>query len=375
MERAILASLALRDRGGVRRAEESMEELRQLAVSAGAEVVGTVIQERESPDPRCYLGRGKVEEMVRLIANTRAALVVFDQELSPGQQGNLEEEWGVKVLGRTGLILDIFAQRAGTREGKLQVELAQLAYLLTRLVGGHRELSRLGGGIGTRGPGEKKLEQDRRRIKKRMSRLNAELDRVKHHRALYRRTRRQASLPVAVLVGYTNAGKSTLLHALTGAEVRREDRLFSTLDPTTRRLRLPGGRVVLMTDTVGFIRHLPHLLVAAFKSTLEEVLFADLVLHVIDLSQPDHEERAQVVRDVLAEIGAGRRPVLEIYNKIDLLPEGSMLEKLARRSPGAAFISARSGLSLERLTTAMEDRLRAAAPPEGADEDAPGGEA
>jgi len=284
-------------------------------------------------------------------------MIIFDHELSPAQQRNLEDACGVKVIDRTGIILDIFAQRARTREGKIQVELAQLNYLLPRLVGRHEELSRLGGGIGTRGPGEKKLEMDRRRIQKRITSLKSQLEKVKKQRGLYRRAREKASLPVAALVGYTNAGKSTLLKALTGAEVRIEDQLFSTLDPTTRRLRLPGGQVVLLSDTVGFIRQLPHQLVAAFLATLEEVLFADIVIHVVDLSHPRFEDQVQVVRNVLAEIGAERKMIMDVYNKMDLLEDPGLVDRMGRRHPEAVIVSAKKGLFLDRLQAALEESL------------------
>lgn len=357
MEKAILVGLVLEGRGQEELVEDSMEELKNLASSAGALVLSSMIQERLSFDPKYLLGKGKVSELAERVKREDADLVIFDQELSPSQQGNIEEICGVKVLDRTGVILDIFAQRARTSEGKLQVELAQLKYLMPRLVGRHRELSRLGGGIGTRGPGEKKIEMDRRRIKKRMVRLESELEKVKKHRALYRTARKKASIPVVTLVGYTNAGKSTLLYSLTGADVTREGRLFSTLDPTTRRLRLASGGSVLLTDTVGFIRHIPHQLIAAFKSTLEEVLFADIILHVIDLSRPDHERQGQAVRDVLADIGAGEKKILDVYNKVDLVRDDKWLAKMIRRHPDSVFISAGKKMFLESLLDVIDENL------------------
>jgi GTP-binding protein HflX len=356
MEKAVLVGLSNQGKDQFSRLE-SLEELKHLAASAGAEETSTITQDREKPDPKYLVGKGKVRELTAVVREDGADMILFDHELSPAQQRNLEEACGVKVVDRTGIILDIFAQRARTREGKIQVELAQLNYLLPRLVGRHKELSRLGGGIGTRGPGEKKLEMDRRRIQKRISSLRGQLERVKKQRGLYRRARQKASLPVAALVGYTNAGKSTLLKALTGAEVRIEDQLFSTLDPTTRRLRLPGGRVVLLSDTVGFIRDIPHQLVAAFLATLEEVLFADIILHLVDLSNPSYEDHIQVVRNVLAEIGAERKRVLEVYNKVDLL-EGEVLpDKIRRRCPEGVVISAKKGLFLDRLKVDLEESL------------------
>lgn len=357
MEKAILAGLAIEGKGNLCQVDESMEELKHLASSAGAQVLSSFIQERASPDPKYLLGRGKVQTITEKAAEEGADLIIFDKELSPAQVRNLEDATGVKVLDRTGLILDIFAQRARTKEGKLQVELAQLKYLLPRLVGRHKYLSRLGGGIGTRGPGEKKLEVDRRRIKKRISYITSELEKVKKHRTLYRRARKKASMSVVALVGYTNAGKSTLLYSLTGADVTREDRLFSTLDPITRRLTLSNGYRVLLTDTVGFIRHIPHQLIAAFKSTLEEVVFADVILHVIDLSQPDYDKQCQAVRGVLAEIGAGTKTILDVYNKIDSIADDRWLSKMIRRHPEAVFISAKENQFLDNLLEALKDTL------------------
>ena len=302
-------------------AEESLEELELLAESAGAIVAGKVLQEREGPDPRYLIGEGKAQELEKLCSEG-IDLVIFDEELSGSQQRNLEGLIGKKVVDRTGLILDIFAQRARSREGKLQVELAQLAYLLPRLVGKGVLLSRLGGGIGTRGPGETKLEMDRRLIRKRMAKIQEELSKVRRHRALLRRPRRKLDLPTVALVGYTNAGKSTLLNALTKADVFVADHVFATLDPTLRRAVLPNGKVVLISDTVGFIRKLPHQLIEAFKATLEEVAEADLLLHVIDLSHPRMEAQRQAVEGILAELGLASKPIIEVYNKIDLLGEG-----------------------------------------------------
>ncbi|SEN43091.1 GTP-binding protein HflX [Lihuaxuella thermophila] len=276
-----------------------------------------VIQFRDQIDPSWLIGRGKAEEIVQLAEEKAADLVIFDQELSPAQVRNLERLFPCKVIDRTQLILDIFAQRARTREGRLQVELAQLEYMLPRLAGRGKELSRLGGGIGTRGPGEKKLETDRRHIQRQIRVLKRELEEVKKHRQLHHQRRKKMDLIQVALVGYTNAGKSTLLNRLTGSEVYAENQLFATLDPTTRLLQLPSGKKVLLTDTVGFIRNLPHQLVAAFRSTLEQVTVADLLLHVVDASHPEAGEQMEAVEKVLKELGAAHLPILTVYNKAD----------------------------------------------------------
>ncbi len=299
-------------------AEDALEELAHLARSAGARVQGMTLQERPAPDPRTCIGRGKAEELAAGVAGVD--VVIFDEELSGSQQRTLEELLQRKVVDRTGLILDIFAQRARTREAKLQVELAQLDYMLPRLVGGWAHLERLGGGIGTRGPGETQLESDRRVIRRRMTKIRRDLERVRRHRAVLRRPRQKVPVPVVALVGYTNAGKSSLLNALTRAGVYEADQLFATLDPTIRRLELAGGRVVLLSDTVGFIRKLPHQLVAAFKATLEEVAAADLLVHVVDVSHPAMAQQMEAVEAVLAELGLARVPRIEAYNKVDRLP-------------------------------------------------------
>ena len=282
-ERVILVGVSYQDNDDT---EQSLEELGELASTAGAVSVGRMIQNREAPHPGTYLGKGKIEELKQLIWELDATGVICDDELSPAQLANLEDLLETKVMDRTLIILDIFAQRASTREGKIQVELAQLRYRATRLTGLGRSLSRLGGGIGTRGPGEKKLEVDRRLIKDRISQLKQELETVKRHREVARQQRSKNPIPVAAIVGYTNAGKSTLLNQLTGANVLEEDKLFATLDPTTRNLKLASGQEVLLTDTVGFIRKLPHHLIQAFRSTLEEAKYADLILHVVDASNP-----------------------------------------------------------------------------------------
>ncbi|MFD1426191.1 GTPase HflX [Kroppenstedtia sanguinis] len=295
----------------------SLTELGRLAHTAGATVVDTVIQHRNAPDPGWLIGRGKVEELAQTVEEERIDLILFDRELSPVQLMNLERRFPCKVLDRTQLILDIFAMRARTKEGSLQVELAQLEYSLPRLTGRGKEMSRLGGGIGTRGPGEKKLETDRRHIRRRIRDLKRELEGVRKHRRLHQNRRRKMDMIQVALVGYTNAGKSTLFNRLTGAGVMEEDQLFATLDPTSRFLDLPSGGKVLLTDTVGFIRNLPHHLVAAFRSTLEQVGEADLLLHVVDGSHPEAMEQMKAVERVLADLGAGEVPVLTVFNKRD----------------------------------------------------------
>lgn len=336
--------------------EESLDELERLAESAGAEVVGRLTQARNRPDPASYLGTGKLEELKGFVGEVGAELVIFDDELTPAQARNLERALDVKVVDRTQLILDIFAQRARTKEGKLQVELAQLRYVLPRLAGIGASLSRLGGGIGTRGPGETKLEVDRRRIRSRMADVRRELDDVMRSRALQRRGREAALAPVCALVGYTNAGKSTLINRLTGADVYADDRLFATLDPTVRQASLPGGGSVLLVDTVGFIRKLPHELVAAFRATLEEVTEADLLVHVIDLSSPDWYDQARAVDEVLRELGAADKPTVMAFNKIDRV-DPAQVELVVRRTPYAAAISASTGAGLGQLLATIERAL------------------
>ncbi len=328
-------------------ATDDLEELARLAESAGAEVVGRVCQERMRPDPAFFVGRGKALVLAEMARSLEAGLIIFDHELSPAQARNLEEATGVRVVDRTQVILDIFARRARTREGKLQVELAQLNYLLPRLTGTGTALSRLGGGIGTRGPGETKLETDRRRVRRRIYDLRRELEEVRRHRAVLRRARQEKAYPLVALVGYTNAGKSTLFRALTGADVPVEDKLFATLDPFVRRAELPDGGVVLLIDTVGFIRKLPHHLIAAFRATLEEVRAADLLLHVVDARSPDMEEKIAAVGRVLDELEAADRPAILVYNKID----GTDLTpgRLHRGSSPAVAVSALYGWGLGDL--------------------------
>jgi GTP-binding protein HflX len=314
------------------------------------------MQERAKPDPATFLGTGKLEMLATSCDETNADLVIFDNELSPAQLRNVEKAIDRKVLDRTQLILDIFAKRARTREGKLQVELAQLEYAMPRLVGSSAALSRLGGGIGTRGPGETKLETDRRRIRHRVSMFSKEIDSVRRRRAQSRDRRQKAAVPTVALVGYTNAGKTTLFNVLTGDEAVASNALFVTLDPLVRRVKLPDSRELLVSDTVGFIERLPHSLVAAFRATLEEVASADLLVHVIDASNPDRERQMAAVRTVLAEVGADEVPVMEVYNKCDRLDEGERA-RLRAVSPGALCISALTGDGRDDLIAAMEARL------------------
>jgi GTP-binding protein HflX len=354
-ERALLVGISAGERARSS-TESSVEELALLARSAGARVVGTLIQERPRPDPATLIGRGKVEEVARLSEQRDANLLVFDNELSPAQQRNLEKAVGRKTLDRTQLILDIFARRARTREGRLQVELAQLDYLLPRLTGRGVLLSRLGGGIGTRGPGETKLETDRRRIRQRIQSVRRDIEKVRRDRHTRRQGRRRGSAPVVALVGYTNAGKSTLFGALTESAAVVSDQLFMTLDPLIRRVRLGPGREVLLVDTVGFIQKLPHQLVAAFRATLEEVVEADLMLHVLDASADDVEEREAAVNAVLGEIGAGERPRLLVLNKADRTPP-ARARTLREARPGSVLVSALAGTGLDGLREAITARL------------------
>jgi GTPase len=342
-------------RGRVR-TESSVSELSQLAESAGAIVVGTLIQERARKDPATLIGRGKVEEVARLSTDQEADVIVFDDELSPAQQRNLEDRVERKTVDRTQLILDIFARRARTREGRLQVELAQLDYLLPRLAGKGVLLSRLGGGIGTRGPGETKLETDRRRIRQRIQAVRREIEKVRRNRSTRREARQRAQAPVVALVGYTNAGKSTLFSTLTREQAAVSDQLFMTLDPLVRRAHLGPNRDVLLVDTVGFIQKLPHQLVAAFRATLEEVTQADLLLHVMDASAEDLDEREAAVETVLAEIGGAERPRIPVLNKVDrITPERARSLQAAR--DGAVVVSALTGEGLERLGDEVARRL------------------
>jgi GTP-binding protein HflX len=356
-DRAILVSLVTPEiRRGTADPEYSLQELVNLAETAGVEVLTTLTQHKESPDSKWFIGKGKVEEVKALADELGATTAIFDQELSGAQVRNLEVALDLKIIDRTQLILDIFAQRAKTREGIIQVELAQLSYLLPRLSGHGKNLSRLGGGIGTRGPGETKLETDRRHIRGRISDLKAQLEEVVRHRSLQRERRRKAGVLQVALVGYTNAGKSTLLRELTKADVYVENQLFATLDPTSRTLELPSGKEVVLTDTVGFIQNLPHDLVAAFRATLEEVCEADLVLHVVDSSSPMRDEQMAVVEDILGELGASDKQQITIYNKIDLCV-GPMRDLLPAGGPDALAMSAFSESDLLRLRQAIQDKL------------------
>jgi GTP-binding protein HflX len=341
---------------GRARAEASLDELGLLARAAGATVVGSLIQERKRLDPATLIGRGKAEDLARASQQGGADVVFFDDELSPAQQRNVEEVLGKKTLDRAQLILDIFARRARSREGRLQVELAQLDYMLPRLSGKGVLLSRLGGGIGTRGPGETKLETDRRRIRQRIQSVKREIERVRRARLTRREGRRRHEAPVVSLVGYTSAGKSTLFNALTRANAEVSDQLFMTLDPLVRRARLGAGREILLVDTVGFIQKLPHGLVAAFRATLEEVAEADLLLHVMDASAPDFDEREAAVASVLEAIGAAGRPRIDVLNKRDLVPEARAQALLAAR-PEGVLVSATQGAGIEELGQRLAERL------------------
>lgn len=335
--------------------EESLQELAELAKTAGAEVVGTVIQKRERIHPGTYVGKGKIDEIRTLLNALDATGIICDDELSPVQMNHLQQELESKIMDRTLLILDIFASRAVTKEGKIQVELAQLRYRAVRLVGIGSSLSRLGGGIGTRGPGEKKLEMDRRLIKERISQLKKELEHVKKHRELLREGRKKDRVMTAAIVGYTNAGKSTLLNTLTDAGVLSEDKLFATLDPTTRLLELDGGQRIYLTDTVGFIRKLPHHLIEAFKSTLEEAKYADVILHVVDASNPQVEEQMFIVYETLRELGVKDKTIVTLFNKQDRLAGNEILRDF--KADYVLKISARTGLGLDELKNTLEKIL------------------
>jgi GTP-binding protein HflX len=356
-ERVFLAGVELKSRpaGDLR---DSLAELAQLAVTAGAQVVGDGVQRLDAPTAASYIGAGKADEFSRLCRRAKVDTVIFDDELSPAQSRNLEQVFDCKVLDRTALILDIFARRARTREGKLQVELAQLEHLLPRLTRFWSHLSRQKGGIGMRGDGETQLETDRRRVQDRIARISLELEGVRRQRTTQRQGRQRSFWPLASIVGYTNAGKSTLFNALTGASVLEEDKLFATLDPTTRRLWLPTNQNLLLSDTVGFICKLPHRLVEAFKATLEEVVHADLLLHVVDVSHPLAEEQIQAVNGVLEEIGVGDKPVVMVLNKIDLLESGEQANGYLERHPGAVAASAKTQAGFAELLAALANQLR-----------------
>ena len=336
---------------------ESFEEMKELTLSAGGEVAGATEVRLERPSPSHYIREGKIAEIQEKVGKERANLLIFNVDLTPGQARNIEQAVGVRAVDRTGLILDIFARRARSREGKLQVEVAQLNYLLPRLVGHGVLLSRLGGGIGTRGPGEQKLEVDRRRIRERISRLQEELEKLGRHRTLVRKGRKRKDFFSVAIVGYTNAGKSSLLNALTGAHAFVEDKLFATLDPMTRGAKRNGRRDILFTDTVGFLRDLPHGLIEAFRSTLEEATEADGLIHVLDAVHPYAEEQKESVEKVLKELGAGERPLILALNKTDLMtPEE--IERLRVKYPEGVFISAKEGTGLELLQEKLESILK-----------------
>jgi len=337
--------------------EAALAEFQELATSAGAQIGATVVQRRTRADPATLIGPGKVEELEAVVKSTEANLVLFDHDLSPSQMRNLNDALPCRVIDRTQLILDIFARHARTREGHLQVELAQLEYQLPRLAGKGKAMSQLGGGIGTRGPGETKLETDRRRIRERIDRLKLQLDQVRRNRRQQRQRREAVPVPTVALVGYTNAGKSTLFNALTGAGVLESARMFATLDPKLRHLALPSRRKVLLSDTVGFIRNLPHTLVTSFRATLEEVERAELLLHVRDASSPMSEEQKVQVEKVLAELDVAKTPAIEVLNKVDLLSPGERDALLASTDPNRIAVSARTGEGLDRLVQAIEERI------------------
>lgn len=352
-EKVILVGVSTDDNDDTRK---SLDELAELAATAGAVTVGRVIQNLDQPHPGTYVGKGKLEEIKDLLWETEATGIICDDELTPVQLGNMEDALDTKVMDRTLIILDIFASRASTNEGKIQVELAQLKYRQSRLTGLGKSLSRLGGGIGTRGPGEKKLEMDRRLIKNRIAQLNRELKDVKRHREVTREQRNKNKVPVVAIVGYTNAGKSTLLNHLTGAGVLEEDKLFATLDPTTRNLKLPSKQEILITDTVGFIRKLPHHLIDAFRSTLEEAKYADIILHVVDASNPQVDEQMYIVYETLQNLEVKDKPIITAFNKQDKLEENLSLRDF--KADHTVRISAKTGAGLEELQNVMEDVLR-----------------
>lgn len=352
-ERVILVGVSVTDEDDT---QKSLEELKDLASTAGAATVGVVIQNREQVHPGTYVGKGKIEEIKGLMWELEATGIICDDELSPAQMKNLQDELDAKVMDRTLVILDIFASRASTSEGKIQVELAQLKYRQSRLTGFGTALSRLGGGIGTRGPGEKKLEMDRRLIKGRIAQLNRELKDVKRHREVTREQRSRNRIPVAAIVGYTNAGKSTLLNTLTGAGILAEDKLFATLDPTTRELKLPSGQEILLTDTVGFIRKLPHHLIEAFRSTLEEARYADIILHVVDAANPQMDEQMYIVYETLQNLGVTDKPIITIFNKQDKAQDDAIVRDF--HADYTVKISAKTREGIPELLKTIEAVLR-----------------
>jgi GTP-binding protein HflX len=357
-ERVFLVGVELKS-GSAANLRDALDELGELATTAGGEVIGEGTQKLESPHPATYVGKGKAGEFADFCRRQDVDTIIFDDELSPAQSRNLEKIFNAKILDRTALILDIFAQRARTREGKLQIELAQLQHLLPRLTRFWGHLSRQSGGIGMRGgEGESQLEVDRRKVSERIDKITRDLDAVRRQRSVQRSGRQRNQWPLASIVGYTNAGKSTLLNQLTGADVLAKDILFATLDPTTRRLRLPTNQNILLTDTVGFIRKLPHGLVEAFKATLEEVVQADLLLHVVDVSHPLADEQIAAVNTVLHEIGAGDKPVMMVLNKVDRLESAAALGRLQERYPHAVAISATTGQGVEELLSEISSQIR-----------------
>jgi GTP-binding protein HflX len=357
-ERVFLIGLELKSASSLQH-REYLDELAELAATAGGALIGTGTQKLETPVAGTFIGSGKAEEFAKFCRENDVDTVVFDDELSPAQSRNLEKIFGCKVLDRTALILDIFAQRARTREGKLQVELAQLQHLLPRLTRFWGHLSRQSGGIGMRGgEGESQLESDRRRVQERIDKILEELEAVRRQRATQRSGRQRNLWPLASIVGYTNAGKSTLLNALTGSAVLVEDKLFATLDPTTRRLRLPTNQNVFLTDTVGFIRKLPHGVVEAFKATLEEVVQAELLLHVVDISHPQASEQIAAVNGVLSELGAEGKPTIMVFNKIDQFEGNGLLDKYLHQYPHAVAVSAKTGHGIPQLIEELSTQLR-----------------
>ena len=352
-EKVILVGVSTSDQDDT---QKSLDELEELAATAGAITVGRVVQNLDQIHPTTYVGKGKLEEIKDLLWETEATGIICDDELSPIQLGNMEDALDTKVMDRTLIILDIFAGRASTNEGKIQVELAQLKYRQSRLTGLGKTLSRLGGGIGTRGPGEKKLEMDRRLIKNRIAQLNRELKDVKRHREITREQRSKNKVPVVAIVGYTNAGKSTLLNHLTGAGVLEEDKLFATLDPTTRNLKLPSKQEILITDTVGFIRKLPHHLIEAFRSTLEEAKYADIILHVVDASNPQVDEQMYIVYETLQNLEVKNKPIITAFNKQDKLLGEPILRDF--KADHIVRISAKTGAGLDELQSVIEEVLR-----------------
>jgi GTP-binding protein HflX len=355
-ERALLIGL---EQEGVSKWDlrDSMDELRELASSAGAHVVDSVTQKLQKPTAPYYIGKGKAELIKQSFQTQRVTSVIFDNELSPAQGRNLENLLSRKVLDRTQLILDIFAQRARSREGRLQIELAQLQYLLPRLTRMWTHLSRQTGGIGTRGPGETQLEVDRRRVQERIARLERDLEDVRKQRSVQRQGRKRHQWPVAAVVGYTNAGKSTLLNLLTGADVLAENKLFATLDPTTRSFVLPNKQRMLLTDTVGFLRNLPHTLIESFKATLEEVVEADLLIHVVDLSHPRVDEQIEAVDAVVKELGAFGKQTVVVFNKIDAVENRDQIDAYVKKFPGSVAISARTGAQVDHLVQTLQDAV------------------